>query len=160
MEKIYKLKGRVKTNPVNICASNAQMVRKYVTKVSDIEMKVMQKFLPGAITIIFDKGKNISSTITAGMSTVGIRIPNNNMLLELIDMLKEPIVATSCNFAGMPAMTKVKDIIREFENKVECIVDEGESEIGIPSTIIRIENEKVHIIREGPISKEQIESVF
>ncbi len=72
----------------------------------------------------------------------------------------EPIVATSCNMAGEPAITDLKLLTEEFKSKIDLIVDEGKSEIGVPSTIIKLEGSKIEILRKGPISKEELKKAL
>lgn len=157
VKKIYELKQRELSKPMNILISNIEMIRKVAKKISKEEEKIVKKFLPGALTIIFEKKDKISNTITAGKDTVGVRMPNHKMLLELIDYLGHPIVATSCNMAGEKAMTKAEDALLEFKDKVECIVDGGKIKNGIPSTIIKFEEGKINILREGQINKKDLE---
>lgn len=157
VKKIYELKQRELSKPMNILVSNMEMIKEVVKKISKEEEKIVKKFLPGALTIIFEKKDNISNTITAGKDTVGVRMPNHKMLLELIDYLGRPIVATSCNIAREKAMTKAEDALFEFKDKVRCIVDGGEIKNGTPSTIIKVEKKNIDILREGQISKDDLE---
>ena len=94
VKKIYEIKNRPITNPVNILVSNLEMIQNATKKITETEKKIINKFFPGAITIIFEKDKKISNIITAGLDTVGIRMPNNKMLLEIIEKLRK---TNSCN---------------------------------------------------------------
>lgn len=154
--KIYELKGRDFSNPMNILVSNMEMIKKVTKKISKIEADIIKEFFPGAITVIFEKNDIISDTITAGLKTVGIRMPENKFLLELIEIIGNPIVATSCNLSGEPAIIDGNSAIEKFEDKVECIVDCKKTKIGVASTIVKVENQDVKVLREGPISKSQI----
>ncbi|MCI8518748.1 MAG: threonylcarbamoyl-AMP synthase [Clostridia bacterium] len=94
VKKIYEIKNRPITNPVNILVSNLEMIQNATKKITETEKKIIKKFFPGALTIIFEKDKKISNIITAGLDTVGIRMPNNKMLLEIIEKLRK---TNSCN---------------------------------------------------------------
>ena len=154
---IYDIKNRPATNPINIMATNIKMIKKVTKGLSKKEKKIIKKFFPGAMTIILEKKDIIPEIVTARRDTVGIRIPDSNFLLDLIENIGEPIVATSCNSAGEEPLINPEEILNKFGDKLDCLVDDGKSKIGKPSTIIKVENEKVIILREGPISKEEIQ---
>ncbi|MCI9366449.1 MAG: threonylcarbamoyl-AMP synthase [Clostridia bacterium] len=157
VRKIYEVKHRKFTKPCNILVSNIDMIRKVTKNVSPEEEKIMKKYFPGALTMIFDKNDKIPNIVTANLDTIGIRMPNNKFLLELIEKYGKPIVATSLNLAGEESYTNVEKIEKTLKNNVDLIVDGGETKIGIPSTIIKIEDKKIRILREGPITKEELQ---
>ncbi len=140
VKKIYELKNRNLKKPMNVLVSNIDMIKKITKKVDKEEEKIINKFFPGALTIIFEKNEELPDIVTGGIKTIGIRSPNSKILLDLIEYIGGPIVATSCNLAGEPAITNAQDAKDIFSGKVDLIVDEGESKIGIPSTIIKIQN--------------------
>ena len=84
-------------------------------------------------------------------------MPDNKFLLELIENVGRPILATSRNLSGEKSMINLENLSDELKNKVDLIVNSGDAKVGIASTIIRIDNEKIKILREGPISKEELE---
>lgn len=155
--KIYKVKKRNIKKPMNILVSNIEMIRKSVKKLTKIEEKIIEKYFPGALTIIFEKSDLIPKVVTGGLDTIGIRMPENKFLLELIEELGMPIVATSCNMAGENPDTEINLNLSKIEKEVDLIVDEGKSKIGRASTIIKLQDEKIVVLREGPITKEEIE---
>lgn len=157
VKKIYEIKKREPANPVNILVSNKNMIKQVTKQITHNEEKIIDNFFPGALTIIFEKNEKISQTITANKNTVGIRMPDNKMLLDLITYIGKPIVATSCNMANKPVLQDMQEIQREFKDKVECIVDGGNNINGTPSTIIQIEKNELKVLRKGPISKQELE---
>lgn len=157
VKRIYEIKRREQTNPVNILVSNKNMIKQVTNRITEKEEKIIDNFFPGALTIIFEKNKKISEVITANRNTVGIRMPDNKILLELIEYIGRPIVATSCNMASEPVLQEMQEILKEFKDKVECIVDGGDNIKGTPSTIIQIEENRLKVLREGPISKQELE---
>lgn len=159
VENIYKIKKRDFSKPCNILVSNIDMIRKVTYQISDLEERIIKSFFPGALTIIFNKNSIIPDIVTSGLSTVGIRMPDDKFLLELIDRIGRPIVATSLNLSGEKSMTNVENIPQELKNNIDLIVNSGEAKVGTPSTIIRVENNKIEILREGPITKEDLEKV-
>lgn len=157
VKKIYELKNRDFSKPCCILVSNIEMIRKVTKGISPEEEKIVKAFFPGALTIIFEKNKEIPDIVTANLDTIGIRMPDNRFLLELIETLGRPILATSLNLAGAKSKTNVKDIDNIFKENVDIIVDGGDAKIGKPSTIIKIKDKHISILREGPITKEELE---
>ncbi len=160
VEKIYEIKKRKKSNPCSILVSNKDMLKKVVKKVSFEEEKIIDKFFPGAITLIFEKNEQIPDIVTSGLNTVGIRMPNDKFLLKVIELLGSPIVATSLNLAGEETKTNLDNISKEILNNVDYVIDNGNTKIGVASTVAKIDGKKVEILREGTITKNMIQEVL
>ena len=161
VKKIFEAKGRAQDNPLIVHVSNISMVEEIVSKIGSIEKKLMEKFWPGPLTIIFPRKNNkiIPNVVTANLDTVGIRMPSNRIARELIEMSGVPIAAPSANVSGKPSGTKVEDIIAELDGKVDYILDGGFTDIGLESTVIKVNENKIDILRPGKITKEQLEEV-
>ena len=123
-------------------------------------MSVIKAFMPGPITIILNKSEVVPSIVTAGKDTIGVRMPQNEIARSLVELAGVPIATPSANLSGKPSGTEYCEIIKDFKNKIDYFIDSGKSKIGLASTIVRIEDNNVHILREGPISKEDIEEVI
>lgn len=160
VEKIYEIKKRKKTNPLSILVSNKDMLKKVVKKVSFEEEKIIDKFFPGAITLIFEKNEQIPDIVTSGLDTVGIRMPNDKFLLKAIELLGSPIVATSLNLAGEESKTNLDNISQEILNNVDYVIDNGNTKIGVASTVAKIDGKKIEILREGTITKNMMQEVL
>ena len=128
-------------------------------KYGETEQKLIDAFWPGALTIIFARGKIIPKTVTAGLDTVAVRMPKDEIAKRLIEYAGVPVAAPSANISGRPSGTNIEDIKKELKNKVEYIIDEGPVEIGLESTVVKVEDNVVHILRPGNITKEQIEEL-
>jgi len=160
LKKLYEFKRRNMNKPICVLVSNTEMLSKFITNINSIERKLIEYFWPGALTIIFDKTDIFPNILTAGLPTVGIRMPNNKICLELIDALSTPIATSSANIANELPANKIDDKLKEsFENKVNFIIDDGIID-SIPSTIVRVENNEIIILRKGSILKEDIEKCF
>lgn len=162
VRKIFEAKGRAQDNPLIVHVSDISMVETIVEEITDIERKLIEKFWPGPLTIIF-KRKNkdiIPNVVTANLDTVGIRMPSNKIAKDLIKKAGVPIAAPSANVSGKPSGTKIEDIIEELQEKVSYILDGGFSEIGLESTVIKIVENEILILRPGKITKEQLEEVL
>ena len=160
VEKIYEIKKRKKTNPLSILVSNKDMLKKVVKKVSFEEEKIINRFFPGAITLIFEKNEQIPDIVTSGLDTVGIRMPNDKFLLKAIELLGSPIVATSLNLAGEESKTNLDNISQEILNNVDYVIDNGNTKIGVASTVAKIDGKKIEILREGTITKNMMQEVL
>lgn len=156
IKKIFVAKGRPNDNPLIVHISNYNCLKDIVTEVDDISKKLMDSFWPGPLTIILPKKKNISNTITANLDTVALRMPSNEIALKLIESCGVPIAAPSANISGKPSGTNIKDIFDELNERVDAIIDGGNTDVGIESTVVRVINNTVHILRPGKITKEDI----
>lgn len=159
VEKIYKAKKRNRFNPINLLVSDIKMIESITKDITDIEYKLIQKFFPGPLTIILNKKECIPDIVTAGNSTVGIRMPANKIALDLIKLTGVPIAAPSANISGKLSGTNIDDIKEDFTGKVNLIIDGGESKIGIESTIVKVIDNVIHVLRPGAITKDELESI-
>lgn len=161
VKNIFVAKGRAQDNPLIVHVSNLQMVEDIVEKISPLERKLIEKFWPGPLTIIFPRKdkQTVPNIVTANLDTVGIRMPSNIIAQKLIEKAGVPIAAPSANVSGRPSGTKVEDIISELDGKVSYILDGGFTDIGLESTVIRVIGDKIDILRPGKITKEQLEKV-
>ena len=156
VKKIYKAKGRAQDNPLILHVSNFDMVSKIAKNISDIEYTLMKTFWPGPFTIILDRTEIVPDIVTAGLDTVGIRMPSGAIANKLISYAGVPIAAPSANVSGRPSGTNISDIFEELSDKVDYIVDGGECEVGLESTVVRVVDGVPNILRPGKISPEDI----
>ena len=159
VNKIFQAKGRASDNPLIVHISNIDMLDNLAKEVGEIEQKLMDNFWPGPLTIIFDRKERIPNIVTAGLDTVGIRMPSNEIARKLIEFAGLPIAAPSANISGKPSGTKIEDIIDELDGKVDYILDSGMVDIGVESTVVRVIDNEVHILRPGKITVEDIQSL-
>lgn len=159
VEKIYLAKGRKQDNPINLLVNNIEMVEKVAKNITELEYKLMKTFFPGPFTIILNKKDIVPNIVTANQNTVGVRMPKNDIALKLIEYAGVPIAAPSANISGKPSGTDFKDIYNDFKDKVDFMIDGGESNIGIESTIVKVIDNIPHILRPGSITAEEIEKI-
>lgn len=157
VKKIYKAKGREQDNPLILHVSNFDMVSKIAKNISDIEYTLMKTFWPGPFTIILDRTEIVPDIVTAGLDTVGVRMPSGIIANKLISYADVPIAAPSANVSGRPSGTNISDIFEELSDKVDYIVDGGECEVGLESTVVRVVDGVPNILRPGKISPEDIQ---
>lgn len=156
VNKIFKAKKRPADNPLIVHICDFEMLNVVAKNIGEIEKKLMEQFWPGPISIILDKNDCIPDNVTAGLDTVAVRMPSNKMAIELIKKSSKPIAAPSANISSRPSGTRIEDIYEELETSVSYFLDGGSAEVGIESTVVRVIDEVVHILRPGKISKEDI----
>ncbi len=159
VEKIYIAKGRNQKNPINLLVSNIEMVKIVAKDISELEYKLMEAFFPGPFTIILNKKNIVPSIVTANQDTVGVRMSNGIIARKLVEAVGSPIATPSANLAGKPSGTNFNDIYNDFKDKVDYMIDGGDSSIGIESTIVKVIDGIPHILRPGSITLEQIKEV-
>ena len=157
----YRLIKRNFNKPMCILVSNTDMAKKLVKNICPLEQKLMDLFWPGDLTIVFNKSKIVPDLLTSNLDTIGIRIPNNKICLDLINTFGNPLATSSANIAEKtPALAIDNELIADFNNKVNFIIDSGIIPQGVPSTIVRVENDEVKILREGSISLDKINELI
>ena len=161
LKRLFEAKKRDLSKPINILVSNINMLDGVVTNIKDIEKTLMESIWPGALTIIFNKTNLVPDLLTSGLDTVGIRMPDNTVCLDLINKFGKPIATSSANISNEPATNFVdENLIKKFNNNVDFILDSGKIDGNVPSTIVRVVGNKVNILREGPISLNDIMEVI
>ncbi len=159
-ERIYEVKGRPKHKPLIVLISDISMLDAIVDYIGPIEQKLMNAFWPRSLTILFKKKEGaLPDIVTAGDSYLGIRLIKEGLMYEIIQTAGIPIVAPSANLSGSLTGTKIENIVNELGCKVDYILDCGDIESDIVSTIVKVEDEKANIIREGKIAKEELAKI-
>ena len=159
VEKIFDVKTRARNNPLIVHLKSTSEIEKYANIENDVERKLIDTFMPGPITIILKKKDCIPDCVTAGLDTVGIRVPENVIANRFLEIVEVPIAAPSANISSRPSGTKVNDIKDEFEGYVNFIIDGGESQIGLESTVVKVIDSIPTILRPGYVTREMIENV-
>ena len=154
--KIYKAKGRDFNKALPMMASGLEMIKRYAYIDYKAE-KLIKHFMPGAITIVFKKREEVN--LYNDKDTIAIRVPDDEWILSLIDELDMPLLVTSANISGEGSLLKWEDVYESMKNKIDGIILE-DAKGSISSTIVDISNNKIEILREGPISYKEIEEVW
>jgi L-threonylcarbamoyladenylate synthase len=162
VDKIYAIKGRDPRKPIHAIFSDMKMVEEYA-EVSDLARKLAEKFLPGALTLVLKKKSGVETGIARNIETIGVRIPDNSFCIETARSFDKPFTATSANLANEPTQLSVEKVIAQLgdtKNKIDLIIDAGILPMRQPSTVVSLLHSTPVILREGAISKEEIESVL
>ncbi len=156
IKRLYKVKQRDITKPINLIVSSYDMIDMIAKDITPLEYKIIKEFLPGPLTIILKKKDIVPNVLTNNGDTVGIRMPKNDIALKLSKYSNIPIAAPSANISNRPSGTNVKKIYNDFHDNVDIYIDDGDSKIGKASTIVKVENNEIKILREGPITLNDI----
>jgi len=159
VEKIFKAKGRPQDNPLIVHVNNKN-IDNLVKEVPEIAKKLMDKFWPGPLTIILNKKDIIPNRTSANLQSVGIRMPNNDIALKLIELSGCPIAAPSANISGRPSPTDVERCIEDLEGKVDYIIGGKKSDVGVESTIVDCTVMPPVVLRPGGITLEMLREVY
>ncbi len=159
IKKIFELKNRPFYNPLIIHIKSVDYLHHIASDIPDSALKLAKEFWPGPLTLVLKKQEHISDLITAGKNTVAVRVPNHSLALALLDKLDFPLVAPSANPFGSISPTNAAHVFNYFGDTLNVILDGGECETGIESTIIGFENNQPVLYRHGSISLEEIEKI-
>ena len=151
VNKIFEIKGRDRTKPLPIMISNVKDINLVAREVPYAFYELANKYMPGPLTVVLKKNPNISDIITGGLDTVGVRMPNHIFALNLIRFLGGPMIATSSNLSGKPSPKNFLEAQKDMIGKVDIMVDGGDCEEGVPSTIIDLSCEPYKILRQGDL---------
>lgn len=160
VSKIFEVKGRPGDNPLIIHISEIEMLDNLVKDYSGIVKKVISKFWPGPLTIVFKSSDLVPSCVTAGLETVAVRMPSNAIAQKLIEIADVPVAAPSANLSGKPSPTSAKHVIDDLSGKIECIIDGGDCEVGLESTVLDMSSDLPTILRPGGVTIEELRKVI
>ena len=154
---IFAIKERPHFDPLIVHVNSLSMVSMVAAAIPCAAMKCMEKFWPGPLTIVLPKKDDIPDIVTAGLATVAIRMPLHPVALRLIELAGVPVAAPSANPFGYLSPTTAQHVAMQLGNKVAMILDGGKCSVGVESTIIKIENDEINVLRYGGIPVEEIE---
>lgn len=158
-EKIYSAKGRPSNNPLIIHLANALDADRYAY-VNESFTLLSKAFMPGPVTAILKKRDNIPSAVTGGLDSVAVRVPSHSVAKRLIELSGVPIAAPSANTSGRPSPTSAEHVIEDLDGKIDMIIDAGSSNIGLESTIVKLDTDKPVLLRPGKVTLDSLEALF
>ena len=159
VQRLYTIKGRPDGKPIPLVLSSVDDVHRVSQNLPDYFFHLTDRFWPGGLTIIVE-AKDLLPVLTAGGNTVGIRIPNNPLLLKILQAFGGPAAITSANLSGEPPATSTQEIGEELASRIDVIVDGGKTPGPIPSTVYDISVSPPLIRRHGVISEETLAKEF
>lgn len=159
IRKIFKAKGRPQDNPLIVHISDIDMLKNLTTEISSTAKKIIGRFWPGPLTVIFPKSESVPLSVTAGLNTVAVRFPSHPVANKLIKSCGFPLAAPSANISGKPSPTTAYHVFDDMDGKIPYIIDGGACEVGLESTVIALNGNDVCILRPGEITKEDLMEV-
>lgn len=157
---IYLAKGRPSDNPLIVHIAEKEDIVPLVKEVTPKAKALIDAFFPAPLTIILNKSDKVGKVVSGGLDTVAVRMPKNEIARKLIKASGCPIAAPSANTSGLPSPTRVKYVIDDMMGKIDGIIDGGDCEYGVESTVITLATDVPTLLRPGAITKEMIEAVI
>ncbi len=158
--KIFEAKGRPADNPLIIHVSSISMMEEYAEDIPSVVYRLAEKFWPGPLTMILPKRNNVPYIVTGGLETVAVRMPENEIMRKVIDLVGKPLAAPSANLSGSPSPTSAQHVIDDMNGRIAAVVDGGRCSVGLESTVISFEGyDSLRILRPGFITPEQLNSI-
>lgn len=157
--KIYEAKGRPAHNPIIIHVASAALARSCVTQWPVVAEKLSQAFWPGPLTMVLPKAKEIPGLVTAGGATVGVRWPSHPFIQAVIRACGFPLAAPSANLSNQISPTNAEHVRKQLGERIRLIVDGGQAQVGIESTVIDLTQEPPAVLRPGMIHEESLIAV-
>lgn len=154
--KIYAAKGRPSDNPLIVHISEIEDMYKLSDNVTDLAIRLAEKFWPGPLTLILKKNDRVPLTVTGGLDTVAIRLPYHEIARALIKESGTFIAAPSANLSGRPSPTRAEHVIEDLNGRIDMIIDGGAIDIGLESTIVDLTEEEPVILRPGYITMDML----
>ena len=158
VKKIFIAKGRPQDNPLIIHVSTKE-ISGLVKDVPEVAQKIIDKFWPGPLTVILEKKDIIPNVTSANLNTIGIRMPNSEIALKLIELAERPIAAPSANISGRPSTTEVESCVEDLNGRVDYIIGGESSDIGVESTIVDCTVNPPLVLRPGGITLEMLKEI-
>jgi L-threonylcarbamoyladenylate synthase len=160
VRRIFEAKGRPIDNPIIVHIADKKQLERVARDVPPIAKKLMERFWPGPLTFVLKKKNLVPKEVTAGLETIAVRMPANEIALRLIKEAGVPIAAPSANLSGKPSPTTAKHVFDDLNGKIDCILDGGRTKIGVESTVLDVTTTPPTLLRPGGVGKEQIEELI
>lgn len=157
--RIYAAKGRPSDNPLILHIAEVSDIEKLAVDIPELAYRLAEQFWPGPMTMILKKGPVVPYATTGGLDTVAVRMPSDEIARAIIKASETYIAAPSANLSGRPSPTKAEHVVEDLSGRIEMIVDGGDSDIGLESSIIDLSGDVPMILRPGYITKEDFEQI-
>lgn len=160
IEKIFKAKGRPQDNPLIVHIANIDTVYEIAKDIPKVALCCAQKFWPGPLTIVLNKTDKIPNCVSAGLSTVAVRMPENKTAREVILKSGLPLAAPSANISGSPSPTSANHVINDLDGKIDAVLMGEDCTVGVESTVISLAGDHPVLLRPGGVTLEQLREIL
>ena len=160
VKKIFEAKGRPGDNPLIVHIPSIEGLEEVVREIPNEAELLFKRFAPGPLTLVLKKNRRIPAEVSAGLDTVGVRIPSHPAARAFIQAAGRPIAAPSANLSGSPSPTSAQHVFEDLNGRVEVILDGGPCVVGVESTVLSLAGQKPVLLRPGGITLEQLREVL
>ena len=160
VNKIFVAKGRPQDNPLIVHTCNTHMTREIVEDFSADAQKLANEFWPGPLTIILKRNGKIPSSVSAGLDTVAVRMPSNEVARKLIEVSGLPLAAPSANLSGSPSPTSADHVLKDLDGKIDAVIMSDDCTVGVESTVVTLAVSPYRILRPGFVTHEEISEIL
>ncbi|MBA7620061.1 Threonylcarbamoyl-AMP synthase [subsurface metagenome] len=159
VRKIFEIKGRPLDKPLSILIGKKKDLKQYVQEIPKSAQVLIERFWPGPLTLIFRASSLIPNIMMGENNTIGIRMPDCMIALEIVQASGVPLACPSANLSGRPPPTKAEEVIKNLGEKIDLILAGGETKVGVESTVLDMTTSFPTMVREGALKREEIEEV-
>ena len=160
VKKVFEAKGRPADNPLICHIGDKDQIKDIASEITPLAQKLIDSFMPGPITVVMKKSDLISDRTTAGLDTVGVRMPSNPVANKFLRFCGVPVAAPSANLSGRPSPTGARSVLEDMDGYIYAVIDGGESEFGLESTVVDCTGTEPVILRPGAVTKADIDQVL
>lgn len=157
---VFKAKGRPQDNPLIVHISDMEMLNEVAVDIPKTAFLCAEKFWPGPLTMVLKRSDKISDCVSAGLSTVAVRMPSEQTAHKIIEKSRLPLAAPSANVSGKPSPTTYTHVINDLDGKIDAVVMGAECTVGVESTVITLAGEHPVLLRPGAVTMEQLKEIL
>jgi L-threonylcarbamoyladenylate synthase len=159
VEKVFEAKQRPGDNPLIAHISSLDQIQLLASLIPETASKLIQTFFPGPLTLVLPKAERVPMVATAGLDSIGIRMPRHELAREFLQHCETPVVAPSANLSGRPSPTTWQAVEEDLGGRIDCILQGDDTEIGLESTVVDCTSDVPRVLRSGAISIEELRRV-
>ncbi len=160
IKNVFLAKGRPQDNPLIVHISESDELEKITREIPKLAYDCAERFWPGPLTMVLQKGESVCDSVSRGLDTVAVRMPSNPIAREIIKQSGVALAAPSANVSGYPSATSYKHVLDDLDGKIDAVVMAEESEIGLESTVITLATNPPRLLRPGAVTLEQLREVI
>ncbi|MEW6081606.1 MAG: L-threonylcarbamoyladenylate synthase [Bacillota bacterium] len=157
IHRMYEAKGRPADNPTIVHVSSPGDVEPLVQQVKPVHARLIERFWPGPLTLIFNRSSRVPPVVSSGLDTVAVRMPRHRVALELIARASVPVAAPSANLSGRPSPTTARHVLDDLDGRIDAVVDGGPAGVGVESTVLDLTGQVPVILRPGGVTREALQ---
>ena len=160
IKKVFSAKGRPQDNPLIVHISDIDMLKTVADDIPDVAYICAEKFWPGPFTMVLKKNKNIADSVSCGLDTVAVRMPDEKTVRDIINFSRLPLAAPSANISGAPSPTTFSHVLDDLDGLIDAVVLGNDCKVGVESTVVSLCGEKPRLLRPGAVTLTQLKSVL